>query len=117
VYWGSICTTLRACAAVLVGLAAATGTSQGVECPDDGASLRVTLQAAAGGPAATATVLSSDYIQPAVQGPWMGGLDRVEYTVGVAGCNQRNTYVVLCQVGTDTCFAAHPGDRFRGGKQ
>ena len=68
-------------------------------------------------PAATATVLSSDYIQPAVQGPWMGGLDRVEYTVGVAGCNQRNTYVVLCQVGTDTCFAAHPGDRFRGGKQ
>ena len=65
-------------------------------------------------PAATATVLSSDFIQPAVQGPWVGGLERVEYTVGVAGCNQRTSYVVLCQVGTDTCFAAHANDRFRG---
>ena len=68
-------------------------------------------------PSATATVLSSDFIQPAVQGPWVSGIERVEYTVGVAGCNQRKTYVVLCQVGTDTCFAAHPGDRFRGGEQ
>jgi hypothetical protein len=67
-------------------------------------------------PQATATVLSSDFIQPAIQGPWVGGLQRAEYTVGVAGCNQRQTYVVLCQVGTDSCFAAHPGDRFRGGQ-
>ena len=65
-------------------------------------------------PSATATVLSSDFIQPAVQGPWVSGLERAEYTIGVAGCNQRNTYVVLCQVGTETCFAAHPRDRFRG---
>jgi hypothetical protein len=64
-------------------------------------------------PAATATVLSRDYIQPAVQGPWVSGLQRVEYTVGVAGCNQRTTYVVLCQVGTDTCFAANPEGRFQ----
>ncbi|TMB17066.1 MAG: hypothetical protein E6J71_15085 [Deltaproteobacteria bacterium] len=62
-------------------------------------------------PSATATVLSSDFIQPAVQGPWVGGLERVEYTVGVAGCNQRRTYVVMCQVGTDTCFAANPEER------
>lgn len=59
-------------------------------------------------PAATATVLSQDYIQPAVQGPWLGGLTRLEYTVGVQGCNQRKTYVVMCQEGTQTCFAAHP---------
>lgn len=65
-------------------------------------------------PSATATVLSSDFIQPAVQGPWMQGLERAEYTVGVAGCNQRTTYVVLCQIGTDTCFAANPHERFRG---
>jgi hypothetical protein len=65
-------------------------------------------------PSATATVLSSDYIQPAVQGPWVNGVQRVEYTVGVEGCNQHMAYVVLCQVGTDTCFAAHPNDRFRG---
>ena len=64
-------------------------------------------------PGATATVLSRDYIQPAVQGPWVNGMQRVEYTVGVEGCNQRTTYVVLCQVGTDTCFAANPDSRFR----
>ena len=64
-------------------------------------------------PSATATVLSSDFIQPAVQGPWVGGLERAEYTVGVVGCNQRTTYIVMCQVGTDTCFAANPDERFR----
>ena len=66
-------------------------------------------------PSATATVLSSDFIQPAVQGPWVSGLQRAEYTIGVAGCNQRTTYVVLCQMGTETCFAANPGDRWEQG--
>lgn len=65
-------------------------------------------------PQATATVLSSDFIQPAIQGPWVNGLNRVEYTVGVEGCGQRTTYVILCQEGTSTCFAAHPNDRFGG---
>jgi hypothetical protein len=64
-------------------------------------------------PAATATVLSRDYIQPAVNGPWVRGLQRVEYTVGIAGCDQRTTYVVICQEGTDTCFAANPDARMR----
>ena len=41
------------------------------------------------------------------------GLERVEYTVGVEGCNQRKVYIILCQVGTDTCFAASPDTRFR----
>jgi hypothetical protein len=61
-------------------------------------------------PSATATVLSQDYIQPAIQGPWVDGLNRVEYTVGVAGCNQRTTMVVICQEGTATCFAANPSN-------
>jgi hypothetical protein len=61
-------------------------------------------------PAATATVLSQDFIQPAIQGPWVSGLQRVEYTIGVEGCNQRRTYIVICQEGTDTCFAANPND-------
>lgn len=65
-------------------------------------------------PSATATVLSQDYIQPAVQGPWVNGLERVEYTVGVQGCGQRTTYVVMCQIGTTTCFAANPEGRFQG---
>lgn len=64
-------------------------------------------------PTATATVLSSDFIQPAIQGPWVGGLERAEYTVGVEGCNERTTYVVMCQIGTSTCFAASPDGRFR----
>jgi hypothetical protein len=68
-------------------------------------------------PSATATILSQDYIQPALQGPWIGGLNRVEYTVGVAGCNQRTTYVVMCQEGTETCFAASPEMRGRFGGQ
>lgn len=61
-------------------------------------------------PSATATVLSQDYIQPAIQGPWVDGLNRVEYTIGVAGCNQRTSLVVICQEGTDTCFAANPNN-------
>ena len=64
-------------------------------------------------PEATATVLSQDYIQPAIQGPWVSGLSRVEYTVGVAGCNQRTTLIVICQEGSATCFAANPDSRFR----
>lgn len=65
-------------------------------------------------PAATGTVLSSDFIQPAIQGPWVEGMTRVEYTVGVEGCGQRTTYIVICQEGTDTCFAASPDRRFQG---
>lgn len=67
-------------------------------------------------PSATGTVLSSDFIQPAVQGPWVQGLQRVEYTIGVAGCDKRSTYVVLCQEGTATCFAADPKERWGEGR-
>ena len=67
-------------------------------------------------PEASATVLSQDFIQPAIQGPWAAGQERVEYTIGVEGCNRRTTYIVICQVGTETCFAANPEMRggFRG---
>ena len=64
-------------------------------------------------PAATATVLSSDFINPAIQGPWVSGLQRLEYTIGVEGCGQRTTYIVICQEGTDTCFAATGDHRFQ----
>lgn len=59
-------------------------------------------------PTATATVLSSDFIQPAIQGPWVQGLTRLEYTIGVEGCGERTTVVVMCQEGTETCFATNP---------
>jgi hypothetical protein len=64
-------------------------------------------------PQASATVLSRDYIQPAARGPWVSGLERVEYTIGIEGCARRWTYIVICQVGTDTCFAANSGAGLR----
>jgi hypothetical protein len=55
-----------------------------------------------GCPQATGTILSSNLLQPVV---W-GGLERAEYTVGVEGCGQRKTYIVVCQLGSVSCFAA-----------
>jgi hypothetical protein len=58
-------------------------------------------------PAATGSVLSSQLAQPVVEGPLLRGPERAEYTIGVSGCNQRQTYVVLCpQDGSGGCFAA-----------
>ncbi len=50
---------------------------------------------------ATATVLSSNVLQPIL---W-NGLERAEYTIGVAGCDRRTTYVVICALGSPSCFA------------
>lgn len=61
-----------------------------------------------------ATVLSSEVVQPAFQGPVVAGIQRAEYTIGVAGCNERKTFVVVCPEGGDGCFAAGPGN-FMGG--
>jgi hypothetical protein len=60
-------------------------------------------------PAATGTILSREVVQPALQGPLMVGLQRAEYTVGVAGCGKRTTFVVICPDEGDGCFAAGPG--------
>ena len=58
-------------------------------------------------PTAIAEVLSSDYIQPAVSGRWVGsGVTRLEYTVGVEGCGKKDIYIVMCQEGSNTCVAA-----------
>jgi hypothetical protein len=58
-------------------------------------------------PAATASVLSNQYIQ--APGPVMANtVTRTEYTVGVSGCNQRATYIVICSQDTSGCIA---GDR------
>jgi hypothetical protein len=52
-------------------------------------------------PAATASVLSSEMLQPVL---W-GGVERAEYTVGIEGCNKRAVYTVVCPESGD-CFAA-----------
>src|SRR5215510_16349491 len=60
-------------------------------------------------PEATATVLSREVVQPAYQGPRVSGLQRAEYTIGVSGCGQRATSVVVCPDGGEGCFAADSG--------
>lgn len=55
-------------------------------------------------PAATASVLSSQYIQ--APGPMIANtVTRAEFTVGVQGCGQRATYIVVCSEGTEGCIA------------
>jgi hypothetical protein len=67
-----------------------------------------------GCPNATAVLLSDDFIQTPVQGPWVMGKSRMEYTVGIEGCGQRTTLVVMCQEGSETCFAANPRGENQG---
>ena len=58
---------------------------------------------------ATGQVLSNNVSQPSIQGPLGGtayGVQRMEYTVGVTGCGQRRTYIVICPQGGAGCFAA-----------
>jgi hypothetical protein len=64
-------------------------------------------------PAVTPSVLSREVVEPALMGPRAYGIDRAEYTIGISGCNDRKTFVVICPDGGDGCFAAGPG-RFYG---
>lgn len=58
-------------------------------------------------PQATATVLSSETIEPPMtMGPRFVGVERAQYTIGVSGCGSRNTMVVLCSADNSGCFAA-----------
>jgi PBP1b-binding outer membrane lipoprotein LpoB len=56
-------------------------------------------------PAATAEVLSKEMIQSPMMNPRFAPPQRAEYTVGVAGCGQRATYLVICAVDGTGCFA------------
>lgn len=67
-------------------------------------------------PEATPVVISREVVQPALQGPWVGGIQRAEYTIGVTGCGKRMTFVVICPEGGDGCFATGPG-RFHDWQQ
>jgi len=60
-------------------------------------------------PDAAGELISREVVQPALQGPFVEGIPRAEYTVGVAGCGKRHTYVVICPEGGNGCFAAGPG--------
>ncbi len=53
-------------------------------------------------PAATAQVISREEVPPVLQ---FRGTPRLEYTIGVSGCNQRGTYLVICPEDGSGCFA------------
>jgi hypothetical protein len=54
----------------------------------------------------TGEVISEDMLQPAIQGFYaMGGPERAEYTIGVAGCGQRATYIVICPLNQTGCWS------------
>jgi len=56
-------------------------------------------------PTATATLLSSEMLQPAVRSFVYTGPERAVYNVGVSGCGKRTTYVVICpDNGDNACF-------------
>jgi hypothetical protein len=53
-------------------------------------------------PSATGTVLSRKMVEPeAIR----FGVQRAEYTVGIAGCDKRTTMVVVCPQDNSGCFA------------
>ena len=56
--------------------------------------------------AASGQVISRETLQPVVQTFRYSGPDRAEFTVGVVGCGERATYVVICpDNGSGSCFA------------
>ena len=57
-------------------------------------------------PAATAQMLNKEMIQSPIMNPRFAPPQRAEYTVGVSGCGQRATYLVVCAEGGTGCFAA-----------
>ena len=56
-------------------------------------------------PAATGQVLSRQMIAPVSV---RFGVERAEYTVGVEGCGQRQSIVVVCPQDGSGCFAGGP---------
>ncbi len=56
-------------------------------------------------PAATASMLSKEMIQSPMVNPRFAPPQRAEYTVGVSGCGQRSTYLVVCADGGTGCVA------------
>ena len=64
-------------------------------------------------PAATGQLISRTEVQPIIMNPRFGGVVRAEYTVGVAGCGQRATYLVICPEDGGGCFAAGARNEIR----
>jgi len=57
----------------------------------------------------TPVVISREVVQPALQGPWVNGIQRAEYTIGATGCGKRATFMVICPEGGNGCFSTGSG--------
>ena len=57
-------------------------------------------------PAAKVEVPSKEMIQSPIMNPLFAPPQRAEYMVGVAGCGQRSTCLVVCAEGGSGCIAA-----------
>jgi hypothetical protein len=66
-------------------------------------------------PDATVSVISRDLLQPLAMGPWGGGVQRAEFTVGAEGCGHRGTYMVICPSNQEDCWASSRGDVYGTG--
>jgi len=101
--------TIRILALAAIGLAGCQTQSQVLD-NEQGMATQVALNRGRfelGCPTAQATLLSRNMLQPVL---W-NGIERAEYTVGVAGCGKRLTYVAVCQIGSPSCLAvASRGD-------
>ena len=67
-------------------------------------------------PTATAQVLSKEMIQSEVVNPRWAPPQRAQYTVGVAGCDKRATYLVICAEGGTGCVAGGARNEIMEGK-
>jgi len=54
---------------------------------------------------ATGQVLSSQNVAPLVETFRYSGPERAQFTIGVSGCGQRQTMVVICSGDGSGCFA------------
>ncbi len=57
-------------------------------------------------PTATGEMLTSDMLQPVL---WRG-VERAEYSIGVAGCGKRSTYTVICPLDSSDCVSTSGQD-------
>jgi len=57
-------------------------------------------------PQASGTVLNMTMLQPAIEGIRFSGPERAEYTIGVSGCGERATYLVICPLDGGGCWSA-----------
>jgi len=94
---------------VLDGLCIVTGCQSPTRTLADGQGVAVQVAVGVGQfepacPSAGGIVLSQYLLQPALY----GGLERAEYTIGVAGCSKRTDHFSVCQIGSVACFAAAP---------